>query len=453
MFRKRISRSKSKSFPFEQGSFLKGNADSFKRGWRYVYELSLKLGLYFKIRIYIVTFYFVLDPKSIEYILTINHSNYPKGFAYTTIRDLVGKGLFSSDPPLWKRDRTLLQPLFKTVNKKFVSIVQEATLKVINNIKKEWQGNPIEIDSHHFFFKLTFEVIQKAFIPPNSVYNDDEQMYEDLGLLVGYIPKRLEFPYLIIPRWIPIPYYRKILKAKKRIDKVLYQTISDMRRNPGKDSFMDLMGHIPEFTDKNIRDHIITFIFAGHETSALTLQYFYHVLMQYPEYANKVKEELDGLGGKIAATLNEIPFTKAMVYEVLRLYTAFVTISRQNKKADYLGDYYLPAKSLIQIPIYSIHRNPLLWDAPDEFNPYRFFNVDEKQFRYKWIPFGDGPRVCIGQQMALSEIAVVISTLHTYLKITPGKSELDFIEASISLRSRTKNTFFCEYLPETATST
>jgi cytochrome P450 len=179
-------------------------------------------------------------------------------------------------------------------------------------------------------------------------------------------------------------------------------------------------------SDAELADNLLTFIVAGHETTALTLGWALYLCAFDPKIQEAARDEARALLQGRTATAEDVanlPLTRQIIDETLRLYPPAALVSRTAKRADTLCGREVRAGDTVMLPIYALHRNALLWDNPDSFAPARF--ADRKSIeRYAYLPFGDGPRVCIGASFALQEAVIILATLLSRFRFTavPGKS-------------------------------
>jgi cytochrome P450 len=167
-----------------------------------------------------------------------------------------------------------------------------------------------------------------------------------------------------------------------------------------------------------IRDNILTFIVAGHETTALTLSWAFYLCTFDTDVQDKLRAEAqEVLQGRIATAVDceKLIYTKQVINETLRLYPAGAFLSRTASEDDELCGVEIRKNETVILPIYAIHRNALLWENPDQFDPDRFA-LDKKIERYSFIPFADGPRICIGAQFAIIEAQIVLASLISRFK-------------------------------------
>lgn len=403
-------------FPSPKGQFLLGHLNYVKSdGMDYFHQTACSEGLHFKLNLLGFPLYFVCDPESIEQVLTKKAANYPKRRSIKPLKELLNNGLVTSDGTQWQTDRKALQNIFNT---SLASFQESTTLildKKIEQLKKVPPDKPLAV--YDIFFEITYEIIQHFFLPEPTQEYVLEQIDADIKLIVQFLFRRSEFPDFLIPIGTPLPFYRKARAAIDRFDALIFNEIKAIKSGKvkHKNGFLNVLCQIPHFSIKDIRDQTFTFLLAGHETTLLTLHNFWYAMNLNPLKAKMVVEEIRSTSTSCVKNIREIPYTYAMLNETFRCFPPITLIARDSVHSDTLGGYHLPKNSIIILPISSIHRHPDLWETPEMFKPERFLNKDENAYRYRFLPFSDGPRFCIGKQFALSELSMIISSfLHHF---------------------------------------
>jgi cytochrome P450 len=248
------------------------------------------------------------------------------------------------------------------------------------------------------------------------------------------------FDTLLLPfsDWIqklPIPPVRRFEKARDHLDKIVYGLIAECRRS-GKDAG-DLLSMLllaqdesdnAHMTDKQVRDEALTLLIAGHETTANALTWTWYLLSQNPEVEARMHAEIDSaLGGKLPSfeDVARLPYTSGVFAESLRLYPPAWAIGRRAREDYSIGGYAIPAKSILLMSPWVVHRDPRWWPEPELFNPDRW-HPDEaaKRPKFAYFPFGGGARVCIGERFAWAEGVLVLATIaqRWKMRLVPGHS-------------------------------
>jgi cytochrome P450 len=193
-------------------------------------------------------------------------------------------------------------------------------------------------------------------------------------------------------------------------------------------------------SDRQLRDEVITFIGAGAETSAHALSWTWYLLAQHPEIARHVHAELDTVLGGRPPTLHDLPhlpYSRMVLDEALRLYPPSVVLPRQANAADEISGYAVPPDAVVVISQYIVHRHPDFWSAPEQFQPERFTPAQEaRRHRFAYIPFGEGPRMCIGKAFALMEMHLVLATIAQAYTLQVAPEHPVVPELAVTLRPR-----------------
>jgi cytochrome P450 len=221
---------------------------------------------------------------------------------------------------------------------------------------------------------------------------------------------------------LPLPANRRFWRALRELDTVVYQIIAE-RRQTRRDEpdllSMFLAARDDEtgagMTDRQLRDEVVTMLLAGHETTSLALSWTYYLLSQHPGALRSIEAEVDreiGNGRPSFAHIDRLTFTRRVLEESLRLYPPAWGFSRRALGDDELGGYRIPKGSLVFVIPFVVHRRPKLWPDPDRFDPGRFAPEHEStRPRFAYIPFGGGPRGCIGNQFAMLEAQLIVATI------------------------------------------
>ncbi|MGZ6023117.1 MAG: cytochrome P450, partial [Rhizomicrobium sp.] len=284
--------------------------------------------------------------------------------------------------------------------------------------------------------RLTYDIICR------TVFSGDVTM--DYGRMSKAILVYLEtlgridmLGLLGLPRWVPTPdrvraapalrYFRHEMEGLIERRKALIARDADSA--PNDLLTLLLTAHDPEggtlFSDREVFDNVMTFVFAGHETTANALAWTLYLLSQFPDTDAQVAAEVRGVDGARIASgdLPELPFTRAVLEESMRLYPPAPFVSREAVAADTVGGIAIRPRTSVLISTWILHRHRLLWERPDEFDPARFLpGQRERIHRFAYLPFGAGPRICIGMGFAMQEAMVVLAaiTRRYRLELEPG---------------------------------
>ena len=373
----------------------------------------------------------VSHPDAIRDILITHQSNFTKSRMLERAKVLLGDGLLTSEGEFHTRQRRLVQPAFHRDRLVRYSADMVACAE---RTGRTWAAGA-ELDMHREMTRLTLAIVGRTLFSADVSSDADE-----IGCAMTQIFELFETLLLPFPDWIqklPLPPVRRFEKAREKLDKIVYGLIAE-RRASGKDagdllSMLllaqdedDHIGNDSQMTDKQVRDEALTLLIAGHETTANALTWTWYLLSQNPEVEARMHAELDGvLGGRLPAfdDVARLPYTAGVFAESLRLYPPAWAIGRRAKEDYSIGEYTIPAKAILLMSPWVVHRDPRWWPEPERFNPDRWRHEEtEKRPKFAYFPFGGGARVCIGERFAGAEGVLVLATLaqRWKMRLVPG---------------------------------
>jgi cytochrome P450 len=396
--------------------------------------------------------YLLSHPGAVQYVLRDNAGNYRKGLLFKPIVALQGQGLLTSEGQHWLRQRRLVQPAF---HRRQMATFAEVMVDEARAVVREWRhaeqtGTPINVAER--MNRLTFNVVGRVLlgVAPDTLDEYSRQLKAIALRLLQHMNDRATHLWAL-PGWIPTPRNRQFRRAVAVYDALVQQIISARRQAlqsaqaPATDVLALLLAACDDtsgegMSDRQLRDEVITFIGAGAETSAHALSWTWYLLAQHPEIARRMHAELDTVLGGRPPTLHDLPhlpYSRMVLDETLRLYPPSVVLPRQANTADEISGYAVPQDAVVVISQYIIHRHPDFWSAPEQFEPERFTPAQEaRRHRFAYIPFGEGPRMCIGKAFALMEMHLVLATIaQAYtLQVVPEHPVVP--ELAVTLRPR-----------------
>ena len=366
-------------------------------------------------------------PDLIRDVLVTNHRNFVKGRALTWAKRLLGKGPLTSVGEFHRRQRRLAQPA--SHRQRIASYATAMTAHAVR-MRDQWKSGTT-IDIHEAMMHLTLEIVATTLFGAD-VESETKEIGEALTVSVEFF-NRFLLPFADLMAELPIPSTLRFRKAKARLDATIYRMI-EARRAGGKDEgdllSMLLLAQDEEgsgsMTDQQLRDEAMTIFLAGHETTANALTWSWLLLSQHPDVEAKVHAEVDRvLEGKLP-TVEDLPklaYTEKVLTESMRLYPPAWMVGYRAIGDYAVGDYFLPAGSVILMSQYVMHHDPRYFPDPFRFDPERW-TPEAKLARpkFSYFPFGGGPRVCIGEPFAWMEGVLLIATLaqRWRLRLVPG---------------------------------
>lgn len=414
--------------PSPKGNFIFGNAKQFKQNsLKFMVDSVNSLGDLITFRIINKRVYMISDAEVARYIMQTNNKNYTKSPGYKPLRLLVGNGLFTSEGSFWLRQRRMYQPAFsnKSVENYANNVIESSKI-----ILDGWNENIIqkkEINASRDMTRLTLDIIGRSLFSTN-LGKEAKYFFDPLTVSLEYVNDRALRSPFVLPSWVPNSTNTRFKKAVKEIDKIVYGVIDERKK---KDNWPDdLLTSLltvkdeetgEQLTPLQVRDECITLFLAGHESTANVLNWFFYLLSVHPEIQDKIHEEIDtNLKGRnpVYNDLHQLPYLVQCINETMRLYPPIWHLGRMNINEDEIGGYKLNPQSHIRISPYTIQRNPKYWNEPDKFDPDRFSVENSKNIiPGSFIPFGNGPRLCVGRNFAMMEMTLILASLYQKFKI------------------------------------
>ncbi|MFY0619683.1 cytochrome P450 [Shimia sp.] len=371
----------------------------------------------------------VMDPGAIRQMLLEKVDDYPKSKATKNIlRPAIGDSLFVAEGAHWRWQRRAAAPVFTHRNiANLAPIMANAAERAADRIASV-DGRAVDLLDE--MVKTTFDVISDVTFSGDGTF-DSGAVHTAIDAYIAEAGKISLLDMLGVPDWVPRPGRMMSGHAVGDMKRVADQAIEARRTRGSKDTpdLLDLLlaGEDPETKKRmntaELRDNLLTFIVAGHETTALTLAWGLYLCAFDQDVQDKARAEIANICGQGPITGEHVPkltFLRQIVDETLRLYPPAGIISRTAQKHDTLCARDIRPGDTVMIPIYALQRNHLLWDNPDAFDPDRF--ADRKAIdRYAYLPFGDGPRICIGASFAIQEAVIILATLLRRSRFEPVK--------------------------------
>lgn len=361
----------------------------------------------------------LMDPKGLRRVLLENLDNYPKSnVTKNMLRPAIGNSIFIVEGEEWRWQRRAAAPVFTPRNMKNLSpIMIEAANRCVERLTEALQ-HPIDLNDE--MVRTTFEIIADVTFSDENGF-DRQAVHKALNDYMDSSARVSVLDFFNLPDWVPRP-NRIISRSAMQNIHTLAEEVITAREGAGASTPPDLLdllfdGEDPETKRKMdpivIRDNLLAFITAGHETTALTLSWALYLLAFDPEVQDKARQEVrDVIGDGLLSIehVERLTYVRQVIDETLRLYPPAPIVSRTAQKDDVLCGRKIRAGQTVLIPIYCLHRHQMLWEDPDAFRPERF-GADQKHDRFSYLPFIDGPRVCIGASFALQEAVIILATL------------------------------------------
>ena len=376
----------------------------------------------------------VSDPAAIRRVLMDNSQNYHKDWLQRRVLSAgLSNGLLTAEGQQWRMQRRALAPLFarRTVLSFSVAMIDAAAALVERLKLRDGQIEDIAVEAT----RLTLDVLERTMFSdglgrsPEEIRLAMKHYFEAIGRLDP-------FDVLGLPNWVPRLSRWKLRPMLRLFESAIDAIVSTRRRRIAEDPdsvprdilTLLLEARDPEtgegLSEVEVRANILTFIAAGHETTANSITWSLFLLSQSPEWRRRVQAEADReLDGDVEGLAERLVETRAVIDEANRLYPPIAAISRAALAPDELAGEPIRRGTMVVIAPYVLHRHRALWADPDAFDPNRFLDgARERIDRFAYLPFGVGPRICIGATFALQEASIVVATVmrHFTLELAPG---------------------------------
>lgn len=369
---------------------------------------------------------YISDPALIHETLVTNADALGKGEQVRrALGPALGTGLLTADGAHWKWQRQSVASAFRPSSLKEL---QPAMLDAARSARDRLlQDRDQPVDIGHEMMKTTFDIIVETMM--SGGHGIDVGRVE--RSITDYLrPSGWNFALSVVgaPEWAPYPGRRRAMKAVEFLRSSLTTVLEERRRNSsGPEDLVSMLisAADPEtgraMTDVEITDNLMTFITAGHETTALGLAWTFDLLARHPEYEARVVDEINKVTRGEEVMAHHIPdlhYTRQVFSEAMRLYPPAPVITRTALRDFKMGDFLVPEGTVIFVPIYAVHHHASIWNEPERFDPDRFRPEAVKdRHRYAYMPFGAGPRVCIGNAFAMMEAVVVLAVILQKLRL------------------------------------
>jgi cytochrome P450 len=385
------------------------------------------------------------NPAVIQHVLKTNAENYQKSdIQVKRMGHFLGKGLLTTHGEAWRTQRRLIQKGFDRKQLEALSAIMQGSLaESLRDFDKQITAGPVDI--YPQLMKMTFAMVARSLFGAKLKEEDIDLVSHTICTVQEFIVRQTLQPYL--NPWFELSgELRKHEEMRKRADGVLLEYITQRRHQaPGHDLLQTLMdarySDGEGMSDELVLSESMQLLVAGHETSSNALSWLLYLLSSRPDCLEKVRQEFDTVLGDAPLSFGDVSrfeFATQVIQEALRLYPPFWMIDRMAVADDRVGDLEIPRGSTVIVFVYGAHHAQRYWEDPERFDPARFAKANEKlQTPFTYLPFGAGPRGCIGGNYAMLQVLMILSVLlRKYdFELPPGQT----IEARPMVILRPKN--------------
>jgi cytochrome P450 len=426
--------------PGPKPQFLIGNMPLASRDPLAVFSRwSAEFGDIFYYRAAWIHVYFLNHPDLIEAVLVRNYQNFLKDHVIRKSKWFFGEGLLTNEGESWLRQRRLSQPAFHRERiASYARIMTGYTRQMLDTWKQD-----ATLDIHQEMMQLTLRIVVRA------LFNVEAGQIGAISTAMNVMMRNSTGLRLLLPpavRYLPTPSMIQFRRAVRQLDDTVYGIIAARRRNDTDSG--DLLSMLMQardedggrMTDKQLRDEVMTFLLAGHETTALTLTWTWHLLAQHSALQEQLQNELQRvLAGRVPefADLPNLTFTEQIIKESMRLYPPAWSVARTVVSEFELRGYRIPAGANVVMSQWIMHRDPRYFPDPESFDPGRWSpERAQKLPRFAYFPFGGGPRQCIGNSFAMMEAILLLATIAQRFSLRAVSSEPIVPVPSFTLRPK-----------------
>ena len=369
-------------------------------------------------------------PEDVKRVLVSNHKNYTKGTGLDRVKILLGNGIMTSEGDFWRRQRSMMQPLFhRRVVTEFNQLIDAANTRFIEKwAAQAARGELVNLTDD--MSELTLEIVLGSIFGKDLVTLTQQPGGNPFEVVTKETARDLKFAY----QFRSLGKLVASLAAKRRAEPAEHFDYLSMLMNARDKESGDPM------TERALIDEVMTLVVAGHETTASGLNWAWYLLARHPEVDARMHAEIAATPELTAPGLGQmeaLQYTQNVVNEALRLYPPGWLLSRRSIASDVLSGFEVPAGTDVLLSPYLLHRHPKYWKEPEAFRPERFDAEHESERpRFAYIPFAAGPRHCIGESLALYEMLMHLYKVARHYRLTLASDEPIELEAHINLRTR-----------------
>lgn len=380
----------------------------------------------------------VNDPEGVRRVLVDNARSYGKATVqYRALAAVTGQGLLTSDGPTWRSHRRTVQPAFHHGR---LDAVATQAVAAAARLRAQWRQAPGgEVDVSGGLFRAALEVVGHV-LADEDLGPVARRLVDAVDVALAAVVAGAQSP---LPGSWPTPGRRRLRRAVAEVDEVCDLLVRTRRARGVGEADADVLGLLlaAGLPQQQVRDELVTFVVAGHETVASALTWTLHLLARHPQAQQRLHAELDAVLGAPGGQrepgwddLGALRWTRAVLEESLRLYPPAWVITRTALAEDEVAGVRVPAGTLVIVCTWALHRHPGVWEAPEEFRPERFLQQERRPGAY--VPFGAGPRLCIGRELSLVEGVLLLAALLREQQVLPGSGPAPEVESLVTLRPR-----------------
>lgn len=393
----------------------------------------------------LIDFYLINHPTLVRKVLQGTHSEFDKQSPlYDRFRRAFGRGLVVAEGSSWKRRRAVVQQLMGPKRaKSYLGLMIDSA----EGVAQRWERRSLSgsvFDIAQEMDWLTLEIIGRSLFQDN--FDSARESIRRWTKTIDHFSSKAPLP-IVRSSWFPSTLNLRLRGTLRSFHGFIQQMIDQGRREEPKNGLLSLLcradptGEFPQLSDEEIRDEVLGMIIGGHETSSVALTWVWYELSRHPAVEERLHEELDAVLGDQpidADDLSNLTYTRMVIDETLRLHPPFWFENRNVMREVDLGGVALTPGNTVVFSRYALHRHPDFWADPETFDPQRFEPGNEENPRssHAYVPFGGGPRVCVGVHFAVQELVVLLATLARRFRVRVDTAHRHQVHAQLTLRPK-----------------
>lgn len=390
----------------------------------------------------VIGFHLINHPALVHQVLKNTHRHYDKNsHVYNRFRNAFGDGLVTAEGERWKRQRKLLQPIFGPASiRRFFDLMRDAATRTT----ERWSARATAGEVFNIareMERLTLEIAGRAFF--SQAFDQTSERISRWTLAINRYCAIPPLPVISDLRF-PTPLNLRLRRVLSEYREFLRDLVRERMNGDTKD---DLLGVLLTAKDEDsgevmredeLAEEVLGMIIGGHESSSTALTWIWHELHRHPEVEQRLAEEIQAVCGDEPLTLEQIPrlkYANMVIQETLRLHPPFWFENRNTISDVELAGVHIPRGSMVVFSRYSLQRHPDFWESPHEFRPARFDpdQPENPEGSHAHIPFGNGPRVCIGRHFAMMELLVILATVLQRYRVNVDASDRHEMTARVTM--------------------
>jgi cytochrome P450 len=386
--------------------------------------------------------YFLTHPDHVRDVLTTHHHRFMKGQGIQEMKRLLGEGLLTSEDPLHKRQRRLIQPMFHHSR---ISAYGDVIVRYADDVGSAWSDGDV-LDIHEEMMKLTLSIVGKCLFDTEFGGSAARRIGDALTAALELFGKFQSFPFTDLLMRLPLPVKRRFFEAKESLDSIVFGMIDERRATGDRGDLLSTLLTVQDdegsggMSDHQVRDETMTILLAGHETTANALTWTWYLLSQHPGVELRLHAEVDAvLGDRLpsAEDLPSLPYAERVLSEAMRLYPPAWVLGRRALEDHDVDGYIIPAGSLVLLSPYVVHHDARWFWDPYGFDPDRWTpEAQRTRPKHTYFPFGGGPRLCIGESFAWMEGILVLVTLARRWRLSLARGHPIGLRPAVTLRPK-----------------